>query len=92
MLCTATPYPQQAEALQASGNLDGQVVIEISNPVTDDMSLTVGLTTSAAGKVASAAPGAKVVKAFNTVLAQVLAQLPDRNAARVRDRGLGMTA
>ena len=84
VLIAATPYSQQAEALQESGNLDGQVVIDISNPMTEEMSLAVGLTTSAAEEVASTIPGAKVVKAFNTVFAQVLGQLPDKNGARVQ--------
>ena len=77
VLIAATPYPHQADALRASGRLDGKIVVEISNPMTADMSgLAVGHTTSAAEEVATAAPGAKVVKAFNTVFAQVLAERP----------------
>ena len=75
ILIAATPYAHQAEALRASGSLEGRIVIEISNPITDDMSsLAVGFTTSAAEEVARAVPGATVVKAFNTVFAQVLGQ------------------
>ena len=74
VLIAATPYQQQADALRASGRLDGKAVIEISNPLTPDMSgLVVGHTTSAAEEVAKAVPGAKVVKAFNTIFAHVLA-------------------
>jgi predicted dinucleotide-binding enzyme len=75
ILIAATPYAHQADALRAIGNLDGRIVIEISNPITDDMSsLAVGFTTSAAEEVARAIRGATVVKAFNTVFAQVLGQ------------------
>lgn len=48
-------------------------VIEISNPLKPDMSgLAIGHTTSAAEEIAGGTPGAKVVKAFNTVFAHVL--------------------
>jgi 8-hydroxy-5-deazaflavin:NADPH oxidoreductase len=73
VVIAATPFPNQVDALRASGKLDGKTVIEISNPLKPDMSgLAVGHTTSAAEEVAKGAPGAKVVKAFNTVFAQVL--------------------
>ena len=86
VLIAATPYPHQAEALKASGNIDGRTVIEISNPMTEDMSaLAVGFDTSAAEEVADAVPGARVVKAFNTVFAQVLGLPPsNRSVARVQ--------
>jgi 8-hydroxy-5-deazaflavin:NADPH oxidoreductase len=73
LVIAATPFPNQAEALRASGTLEGKPVVEISNPLKPDMSgLAVGLTTSAAEEIAKAVRGAKVVKAFNTVFAQVL--------------------
>jgi len=73
VVIAATPFPNQVDALRASGNLDGKTVVDISNPLKEDMSgLAIGHTTSAAEEVAKAAPGAKVVKAFNTVFAQVL--------------------
>jgi predicted dinucleotide-binding enzyme len=77
ILIAATPYPQQADALRASGSLEGKTVVEISNPLKPDMSgLAVGFTTSAAEEVAKAVPGARVVKAFNTVFAQLLRDAP----------------
>jgi predicted dinucleotide-binding enzyme len=79
VLIAATYFPSQVDALRASGSLDGKTVVEISNPLKPDMSgLAVGLTTSAAEEVAKAVPGAKVVKAFNTIFAQVLADRPAR--------------
>jgi 8-hydroxy-5-deazaflavin:NADPH oxidoreductase len=77
ILIAATPYANQAEALRASGRVEGKPVVEISNPLKPDMSgLAVGHTTSAAEEVAKATQGAKVVKAFNTVFAQVLGDRP----------------
>jgi 8-hydroxy-5-deazaflavin:NADPH oxidoreductase len=71
----ATAYPDAAAALQSVGNLQGKVVVDITNPLTPDyMGLTLGHSTSAAEEIARAAPGAYVVKAFNTLFAQVLAQ------------------
>ena len=74
----ATGYADAVNALQAIGDLKGKVVIDITNPLTADyMGLTLGHSTSAAEEIAKAVPGAEVVKAFNTVFAQVLAEGPD---------------
>jgi predicted dinucleotide-binding enzyme len=71
----ATAYGDAVSALQSVGNLHGKVVVDITNPLSADyMGLTLGHSTSAAEEIAKANPGANVVKAFNTVLAQVLAQ------------------
>ncbi|WP_223871850.1 NADPH-dependent F420 reductase [Candidatus Dactylopiibacterium carminicum] len=52
-------------------------MIDITNPLTADyMGLTLGYSSSAAEEIAKTVPGAHVVKAFNTVLAQVLAEGP----------------
>jgi len=70
----ATGYADAVAALQSVGTLDGKVVIDITNPLTDDyMGLTIGHDTSAAEQIAQAVPAAQLVKAFNTVFAQVLA-------------------
>jgi hypothetical protein len=59
--------------LRSAGNIAGKRIIEISNPLKADMSgLAIGQTTSAAEEIAKAFSGAKVVKAFNTIFAQVL--------------------
>jgi predicted dinucleotide-binding enzyme len=74
----ATGYADAVQALQAVGDLNGKVVIDITNPLTADyMGLTIGHSTSAAEEIAQAVPGAEVVKAFNTVFAQVLAEGAD---------------
>jgi predicted dinucleotide-binding enzyme len=74
----ATGYADAVPALRAAGDLKGKVVIDITNPLTADyMGLTIGHSTSAAEEIAKAVPGAEVVKAFNTVFAQVLAEGAD---------------
>jgi 8-hydroxy-5-deazaflavin:NADPH oxidoreductase len=73
-IIVATFHTDAAAALQSVGSVAGKVVIDISNPLTADyMGLTIGHTTSAAEELAKAVPGAEIVKAFNTVFAQVLA-------------------
>jgi 8-hydroxy-5-deazaflavin:NADPH oxidoreductase len=72
----AVPYASAAEAVAGYGDaLHDKIVIDITNPVTPDMS---GLSTpdgsSGAQEIAKAASaGAHVVKAFNTLFANVLA-------------------
>ncbi len=79
----AVGYADAAAALDAVGGLQGKVVVDITNPLTADyMGLTIGHQTSAAEEIAKAAPGAEVVKAFNTVFAQVLADGADFGAGR----------
>ena len=79
----ATSYADAAAALGAAGDLQGRVVIDITNPLTADyMGLTIGHSTSAAEEIARSVPGAEVVKAFNTVFAQVLAEGPDFGGGR----------
>jgi 8-hydroxy-5-deazaflavin:NADPH oxidoreductase len=68
----ALPYAAAEEVAAANRDgLAGKVVVDISNPVdfaTFD-SLVVPAGTSAAEQIAAAAPGARVVKAFNTTFA-----------------------
>ena len=71
----ATAYDDAVNALRSIGDLQGKVVIDITNPLTSDfMGLTIGHETSAAEEIVKAVPGVDVVKAFNTVFAQVLAE------------------
>lgn len=78
LVVLATGYGDAVHALQAVGDLSGKTVIDITNPLTADyMGLTIGHNTSAAEEIAKAVPNAEIVKAFNTIFAQVLAEGAD---------------
>lgn len=83
VIVLATAFDDAIAALRSVGKLQGKVVIDITNPLTADfMGLTIGHHTSAAEEIAKAVPGALVVKAFNTVFAQVLANGGDFGGGR----------
>ena len=70
----AVYYPDAMGAVEQYGDqLDGKVVVDITNPVNETFD---GLVTppdgSAAQELAAAAPGARLVKAFNTTFANTL--------------------
>ncbi len=73
----AVPYTSAATVVAEYGDaLDGKVIIDITNPVSPDLT---GLVTphgsSGAQEIAKGAPaGAHVVKAFNTIFGHVLAR------------------
>ena len=63
----ATPWPATEDALKSAGDLTGKVLLDCTNPVKPDLAgLAVGTTTSGGEMVAGWAPGARVVKIFNT--------------------------
>ncbi len=64
----AVPWPAAEDAVRAAGNLEGKVLIDVTNPLARGLpQLALGFTTSAAEEIARRAQGARVVKAFNTV-------------------------
>ncbi|MGE5448481.1 MAG: NADPH-dependent F420 reductase [Bacteroidales bacterium] len=75
VILLAVPYDAVKEVINQVGpQLKGKVLIDATNALTEDFSaLKLGFTTSAAEEIAKLAPGAKVVKAFNTVFASVYA-------------------
>jgi predicted dinucleotide-binding enzyme len=70
----AVPYGAVA-GLADAADFTGKIVVDVTNPVTDDFSgLQLGHETSAAEEIEKAFKGARVVKAFNTVFAQIYAE------------------
>lgn len=73
VIVLATGYEDAVAALRSVGDIENKVVIDITNPLTADfMGLTIGHDTSAAEEIAKAVSNVRLVKAFNTVFAQVL--------------------
>jgi len=73
-IALAIPYSIAKEVLASvSIPLAGKTVIDCTNPLNDDWSpLLLGQETSAAEELAAAVPKSNVVKAFNTIFADVM--------------------
>lgn len=67
----SVPWRAAADAVKAAGDLSGKVVVDITNPVGPELSLAIGVTTSAAEEIQKLVPKAHVVKAFNTIFAEL---------------------
>jgi predicted dinucleotide-binding enzyme len=71
----AIPYGAIDDVLgRYDGKLAGRVVIDITNPVDFSTFSPLNVAGSAAQEIAQKAPGAKVVKAFNTTFASTLVE------------------
>ncbi len=68
VIVLATPWTATRDAIESAGSLAGKIVIDCTNPLAPGLSgLTIGTDNSAAEEIARWVPGAKVVKAFNTI-------------------------
>lgn len=79
----AVPWPAVRDAISELGDLSGKTVVDATNPLQPKLAgLELGTTVSAAEKVAEWAAGAKVVKGFNTVGFNIMANpvLGDKHA------------
>jgi len=63
----AVPWAAALDTVRGAGNLAGKVIVDPINAFTPDLALSIGGNTSVAEEIGKAAPGAKVVKAFNTL-------------------------
>ena len=70
----AVPWDAVEQVLKKAGDLTGKIIIDVTNSLAPSSTgLSVGHTTSAGEKVAKWLPGAKVVKAFNSVGSSTMA-------------------
>jgi 8-hydroxy-5-deazaflavin:NADPH oxidoreductase len=78
LVLIAIPYTSCAEVFAAnSKRLTGKIIVDATNPLNADWSpLSLGEMNSAGEEIAKLVPHAQVVKAFNTVFADIM--VPDR--------------
>lgn len=72
----AVPFSAVEPLLRSFGNLDGKLVIDVTNPlgVSEGREVAIAVPAGSGGElVQSLAPGARVVKAFNTIYYTVMA-------------------
>ena len=68
------PWEHHGAAVAALGDIGGRVLVDVSNPESlDGRALALGHSTSGAETIAAEIPSARVVKAFNYVYAELLA-------------------
>lgn len=76
VIALAVPWQAVEQAIADCGNLDGKLVIDVTNPLrmaADGLELALGFDSSGAEEVARLAPGARVVKTMNQVGFAVMA-------------------
>lgn len=66
LVVLATPWAATQAVVQSIADWSGKIIVDATNPLAPGLQLAVGHTTSGAELIAGWAPGARVVKAFNT--------------------------
>lgn len=88
VVALATPWTATPAAVQSAGDLTGKVLIDCTNPLKFTpgvgLELALGFSESGAEQIASRAPGARVVKAFNTYGYENFADAAYPNASGLR--------
>ena len=73
VILLAVPWPGARETISQLGDLTGRTLIDCTNPLLSDLSgIELGHVISAGEQIAAWAPGANVVKAFNTASVKVM--------------------
>lgn len=81
----AIPCHAIDEVIGEAGDLSGKIVFDITNPITSDyVAPAVGQTTSVAEELQKRVPKAHIVKAFNTIFAEVLRRPYRDNQSKVQ--------
>lgn len=73
VLVLATPFGALEQVVASTGPMAGKVVVDASNPLLPGLALAVGHSDSGAETLQRLVPQAKVVKCFNTVGVEVMA-------------------
>ena len=73
LVILAVPWAAHESIAKAIGkHVDEKTVVDVSNVMTPSYDLAIGFSTSGAEELQKLLPGARVVKAFNTVFAQTM--------------------
>jgi predicted dinucleotide-binding enzyme len=73
VIILATPFAALAEVVKETGPMAGKVVIDATNPLLPGLALAVGHSDSGGEALQRLVPTAKVVKCFNTVGVEIMA-------------------
>lgn len=82
VIIAATPAAETVSALESCGDISGKIVIDTTNPTDSEIiaGSQIGAVQSFAEDLAESLPNVKIVKAFNTVFAEILKEGPDFGA------------